>query len=91
LAGVAFFPDLALAGATLRARLATLAFFVAFGCSAAPVACSGRFFLQSRSCGLLGGDYRVTTCITLFGGTSKRILEKKIAAGDGVAIAFILR
>ena len=35
LAGVAFFPDLAFFGATLRARLAALAFGVAFGASAA--------------------------------------------------------
>jgi hypothetical protein len=87
LAGLAFFADLALAGATLRARYATLAFFVALGWS--PVAVAWAVAAVSSAVVIILVSplavIAVTTSITLVRPKRKGNLSGTVR-GDGTAM-----
>jgi hypothetical protein len=89
-AGLAFLPDLPLAGATWRERAPAVALFVAFGCSAVAVAAvSCSVVADVIFCSPLA-MITVTTSITRVRPESKSNL-REIGKGDGTAMAAIPR
>jgi hypothetical protein len=93
LVGLAFLPDLPLAGATLRARFAAVAFFAAFGWSPAAVvwaAATVSSVLVIMFVSPFATSAAVITFITPGRDTSKRILWE-IETGERRAMGWLRR